>query len=60
MELTQEYVREKLIRKLEEGKQQYIAKQINLPYQTLSLFKTGKKQLWDSTLAELNEYLDNH
>lgn len=60
MELTQEYVREKLIRKLNEGKQQYIAKQINLPYQALSLFKTGKKQLWDSTLLELNEYLDNH
>ena len=58
--LSQEEVRQKLIRKLEEGKQQYIAKQIGIPKQILSNFKTGKRDLWDSSLEALNDYLDNH
>lgn len=58
--ITQEEVRAKLIKKLEEGKQKYIAKQIGIPYQLMSNFKTGKRDLWDSTLNALNDYLDNH
>lgn len=59
-EISQEEVRQKLIQKLEEGQQQYIAKQVGIPKQILSNFKTGKRELWDSSLEALNNYLDNH
>ena len=58
--ITQEEVRQKLIRKMLEGQQQYIAKQIGVPKQILSNFKTGKRELWDSSLQALNDYLDTH
>lgn len=58
--ITQEEVREKLIRRMQEGQQQYIAKQIDIPYQILSNFKTGKRELYPESLAALNDYLDNH
>lgn len=58
--ITQDEVREKLIRRMQEGQQQYIAKQIGIPKQILSNFKTGKRDLWDESLEALNNYLDNH
>lgn len=58
--ITQEEVRQKLIRKLKEGQQQYIAKQVGLPKQILSNFKTGKRELWETSLNALNDYLDSH
>ena len=58
--VTQEEVREKLIRKMREGQQQYIAKQVNIPKQILSNFKTGKRDLYPESLEILNNYLDNH
>lgn len=58
--LTQDEVRQKLIKRMQEGQQQYIAKQIGVPKQILSNFKTGKRQLWDSSLQALNDYLDAH
>ena len=58
--VTQEEVRQKLIRKMIEGQQQYIAKQVGIPKQILSNFKTGKRELWESSLLALNDYLDNH
>jgi transcriptional regulator with XRE-family HTH domain len=58
--LTQEEVRQKLIRKMEERQQQYIAKQIGVPKQIISNFKTGKRELWESSLQALNDYLDTH
>ena len=58
--LTQDEVHQKLIRKMQEGQQQYIAKQIGVPKQILSNFKTGKRELWDSSLQALNDYLDTH
>lgn len=57
--ISQEEVRAKLIERVEREKQSYIAKQINVPKQVLSAFKLGKKQLWDSSLEALNNYLDN-
>lgn len=60
MVISQEEVREKLIKVCEREKQTYIAKQIGVPKQLISDFKLGKKKLWDSTLLALNEYLDNH
>ena len=59
MELTQESVRQKLIKRTERGeKQTYIANQLGIHRQLLSDFKRGKKMLWDATLKELNDYLD--
>lgn len=58
--ITQDEVRQKLIRKMQEGQQQYIAKQIGVPKQILSNFKTGKRELWESSLQALNDYLDSH
>ena len=58
--ITQEQVRTKLIEKLVQGQQQYIAKQINIPYQVLSNFKTGKRDLYPESLQALNEYLNKH
>lgn len=59
-EISQDEVRQKLLRKLKEGQQQYIAKQIGIPQQILSNFKTGKRELYPESLIALNEYLENH
>ncbi len=59
-QITQDSVREKLIRRMIEGQQQYIAKQVGIPKQILSNFKTGKWELWESSLIKLNDYLDSH
>lgn len=59
-EISQEEVRKKLLQKLEEGQQQYIAKQIGIPKQILSNFKTGKRELYPESLLALNDYLDKH
>jgi len=58
--ITQELVRQKLLKKVESEKQTYIANQIGMPKQVLSAFKLGKKELWEEHLIALNEYLDNH
>ena len=57
--ILQEEVREKLIKRAEREKQTYIAKQIGVPKQLISDFKLGKKQLRESTLLAINEYLDS-
>ena len=56
--VSQEEVRQKLIKRAEREKQTYIAKQIGVPKQLISDFKLGKKLLWESTLLALNDYLD--
>lgn len=58
--VTQEEVRQKLIKRVEREKQTYIAKRIGVPRQLISDFKLGKKKLWESTLLALNEYLDSN
>ena len=58
--VTQEEVRQKLIKRAEREKQPYIAKRIGVPRQLISDFKLGKKKLWESTLLALNEYLDSN
>lgn len=60
VDISQDEVREKLKKRVEREKQTYIAKQLNVPKQLLSDFKLGKKNLWQSTLIALNEYLDNY
>ncbi len=43
--ISQEEVREKLIKRAEREKQTYIAKQIGVPKQLISDFKLGKKEI---------------
>lgn len=58
--ISQEEVREKLLKRVENGtKQTYIAKQIGVPKQVLSAFKLGKKSLYPESLLALNNYLDS-
>lgn len=57
--ITQESVRRKLIKRSEREKQTYIAKQIGVSKQLISDFKMGRKDLWESTLLELNNYLES-
>lgn len=56
----QENARLKLIELVKREKQAYIADYIGIPTQVLSAFKLGKKQLWESSLAKLEDYLENH
>jgi len=58
--VTQEQVREKLIKRVECEKQTYIANQIGIPKQVLSSFKLGKKELYPESLQALSEYLEQH
>lgn len=57
--ITQQEVREKLIKVAEREKQTYIAKQIGMPKQTLTAFKVGRTDLWEDHLLKLNDYLDS-
>ena len=57
--MTQEQVRELLIKRVESEKQTYIARQIGVPKQVLSAFKLGKKELYPETLMKLEIYLTN-
>ena len=56
--LTQQEVRDKLNKRLEREKQTYIAERTGVHKTLISAFKLGKKELWDSTLKDLNDYLD--
>lgn len=60
MEITQESVRQKLLDKTNAMCQQNIAKSTGIPKEMISRFKNGKRDLWDSSLNALNDYLDNH
>ena len=57
-ELTQEFVREKFRKYYQRQTQREIADNIGVPRQLLSAFKTGKKELWQTSLHDLNDYLD--
>lgn len=56
--VSQEEVRQKLIKRVEREKQTYIAKQIGVPKQVISAFKLGGKDLYPESLEALNNYLD--
>lgn len=56
--IRQEEVSQKLIKRVERERQTYIAKRIGVPKQLISDFKLGKKQLRETTLLALNDYLD--
>lgn len=60
MEITQESVRQKLLDKTDAMRQKNIAASTGIPKEMISRFMNGKRDLWDSSLNALNEYLDNH
>lgn len=58
--MTQDEVRALLIERIESGvKQTYIARNIGVPKQVLSLFKLNKKNLYPESLAKLETFLTN-
>ena len=58
--VTQEKVREKLLQKTNALRQQNIAESIGVPREIISKFMNGKRDLWESSLQALNDYLDTH
>lgn len=56
-DLTQEAVRQKYVERTVREKQSYISKVTGIPESVLSQFKKGKKQLHESSLVALNDYL---
>lgn len=58
--ITQDNVREKLLEKTNAMRQQNIAKTIGVPREIISKFMNGKRDLWDSSLKALNDYLNTH
>lgn len=58
--ITQDNVREKLLEKTNAMRQQNIAKSTGIPREIISKFMNGKRNLWDSSLKALNDYLDTH
>lgn len=58
--VTQESVRKKLIEKTRAVRQRNIAEQTGIPREIISKFMNGKRELWESSLNALNEYLDSH
>lgn len=60
MEITQESVRQKLLDKTDAMRQKNIAVATGIPKEMISRFMNGRRELWDSSLNALNEYLDSH
>lgn len=58
--VTQESVRNKLIEKTYAFRQKNISEVTGIPVEIISKFMNGKRELYDSSLQTLNDYLDNH
>lgn len=58
--VTQEEVREKLLEKTKAVRQKNISNCTGIPREIISKFMNGKRELWESSLLALNDYLDNH
>ena len=58
--ITQEEVREKLLRRTKAVRQQNISKSTGIPREIISKFMNGKRQLYPESLSALNDYLENN
>lgn len=58
--MTQEELREMLLRRLEREKATYICKTIGMNKNTLSSFKNGKINLYPHLFEKLETYLTNN
>lgn len=58
--ITQESVRNKLLEKTYAFRQKNISEITGIPVEILSKFMNGRRELYDSSLQVLNDYLDSH
>lgn len=58
--MTQESVRNKLLEKTYAFRQKTISEITGIPVEIISKFMNGKRELYDSSLQALNDYLDTH
>ncbi|MBD5546973.1 MAG: hypothetical protein HDQ97_06190 [Lachnospiraceae bacterium] len=58
--MTQESVRNKLLEKTFAFRQKNISEVTGIPIEIISKFMNGKRELWESSLQALNDYLDTH
>lgn len=58
--VTQESVRNKLLEKTYAFRQKTISEITGIPVEIISKFMNGKRELYDSSLQALNDYLDTH
>lgn len=58
--MTQESVRNKLLEKTFAFRQKNISEVTGIPIEIISKFMNGKRELWESSLQALNDYLDSH
>lgn len=58
--VTQESVRKRLLEKTNAYRQKSISNVTGIPIEIISKFMNGKRELYDSSLKALNQYLDTH
>lgn len=58
--ITQESVRARLLEKTNAYRQKNISSVTGIPVEIISKFMNGKRELYDSSLQVLNQYLDTH
>ncbi|MCM1171388.1 MAG: hypothetical protein NC393_04585 [Clostridium sp.] len=58
--VTQEEVREKLLKKTNALRQQNISDSTGIPREIISKFMNGKRELYPKSLRDLNDYLDKY
>lgn len=58
--ITQESVRVRLLEKTNAYRQKNISSVTGIPVEIISKFMNGKRELYDSSLQVLNQYLDTH
>lgn len=58
--MTQENVRNRLMEKTYAYRQKNISEATGIPVEIISKFMNGKRELYDSSLQALNQYMDMH
>lgn len=58
--VTQEEVRDKLLKKTNAVRQQNISQSTGIPREIISKFMNGKRELYPESLIALNDYLENN
>ena len=58
--ISQEEVRDKLLKKTNAVRQNNIAQSTGIPREIISKFMNGKRELYPESLIALNDYLDNN
>ncbi|GEM_PF-2769336 len=58
--MVQESVRNRLLEKTNAYRQKNISEVTGIPVEIILKFMNGKRELYDSSLQALNQYLDTH